>query len=859
MKNFKFSIILSTYNSQKWIEKSIKSIINQTLNFKENTEIILINNGSTDNTHEICEKYALKYPKNIKYIYKQHEGNGISRNLGIKYATGEYLAFLDGEDYLSNNSLKNVLKFFKTYGGIDIISTTPTFLNFKNDDELFKLKYSKTQIVDLLENPDFIQIQTTTCFFKKSTIEKITFSEQLKLSEDIAFINKILIDNPKIGICSECKYYIRTPEESKALLNVLPNSKDFSSSEIKYDLKILIEKSLEKYNKVPDFIQNTLLSYFNEIILNEAINEKLTKNEIIKINEEIKNTLQYINDTNIYNKYGMDVKIKTFFLFIKNDYSYPKKDQNKLTKQLKLDTVFIDIYEIINDNLHILANINSFSPNEKVEAYVNNKKVEVNTVEFPQREKYYLNEKYLINHTFEFNLKLEENKEYEIEFKSNLTNELNLDFSRPCNFSKVIGYAKTKKFFSELRGNKIIISETKTTKWIKTEIKALARMIKNRSPGFETAIPIRLIYMLLYPFFKNKRIWFYMDFPTIADDNGMHLFKYSINQNEKGIKKYFIIDKTSPYYNKMKKIGPVIAYHSMKHRILGLFAEKIITSHPDNNYVYAFWGHYPNFAGILKSSTIFLQHGITLNNISNWLNKYDKNLDFLLTASKKEYESLFKYYYNYDKDIIHLLGFPRFDNLKDEKTKTILLMPTWRRYLNHENKYTISDSSYFKTYNDLINNEKLIQKAKEYGYEIIFRPHPHVYQFIELFEENEYVKIDYERESYQELFKKGALLITDYSSVAFDFAYLKKPVLYFQYGEDYHFNLDESYFDYETMGFGEVCKNENELIELIGEYMEDDCKMKEKHVKNVEDYFTFTDRNNCKRVHEAIKKIPPRD
>lgn len=231
----------------------------------------------------------------------------------------------------------------------------------------------------------------------------------------------------------------------------------------------------------------------------------------------------------------------------------------------------------------------------------------------------------------------------------------------------------------------------------------------------------------------------------------------------------------------------------------------------------------------------------------------------MLTASQKEYDSLFKYYYNYDEEIIKLLGFPRFDNLKDEKTKTILLMPSWRRYLNNENKYTISSSSYFRTYNSLINNEKLIQKAKEYGYEIIFRPHPHVYKYISLFDENESIKIDHERGSYQDLFKKGALMITDYSSVAFDFAYLKKPVLYYQYGEDYHFNLEESYFDYEKMGFGEVCHDEDELVDLIEEYMKNDCEMKEKHVQNVEDYFIFTDKNNCKRVHEAISKIPPRD
>lgn len=856
MSNFKFSIIISAYNSEQWIEKAIKSIISQTLNFKENIEIILINNGSKDNTPSICEEYALKYPDNIHYINKKHEGNGISRNLGIKYAEGEYLTFLEGDDYLSRDSLKNILKFFKTHEDIDIVSAVPTFLNYKNNDEIFKSKYEKTRVINLLENPEFIQVQTTSCFFKTSMIKNITFSEQLKLSEDVAFINHILINNPKMGICSECKYYIRKHDESKALLNILPNSKDFSSSEIKYDN--LIKNSLDKYGYVPDFIQNTLLHYFNEIILNDAINEKLTKNEIENINNEIKVILQYIADKNIFNKHNMDIKIKTFLLYIKNEYSYPEKDQSKLTKQLKLDTVFIDIYEIIDDNLYILANINSISADEKVDVYVNGKKVETKTVEFPQREKYYLNIKYLINHTFEVNLELEENKEYEIKFVSNMNNKLQIDFSRPCNFSKIVGYAKTKKFMSRLKNDQIIVSKTKTTSWIKTELKSLSNMLKIRAPGFETAIPIRLIYMILYPFLKNKRIWFYMDFPTIADDNGMHLFKYSINQNDKGIKKYFIIDKNTPDYNKMKKIGPVIGYHSLKHRILGLFAEKIITSHPDNNYIYAFWGHYPNFAGILKSSTIFLQHGITLNNISSWLNKYDKNLDFLLTASKKEYDSLFKYYYNYEKDIIQLLGFPRFDNLKNEKTKTILLMPSWRRYLNHENKYTISDSSYFKTYNSLINNKNLIEIAEKYGYEIIFRPHPHVYQFINLFEENKYVKIDHERGSYQDLFKKGALLITDYSSVAFDFAYLKKPVLYYQYGEDYHFNLDESYFDYDKMGFGEVCENENELIALLEEYMENDCKMKEKHLKNVEDYFIFTDKNNCKRVHEAIKKIPPR-
>lgn len=859
MSNFKFSIIISAYNSAPWISKSIKSIISQTLDFKSNTEIILINNGSTDGTHAICEEYGSKYPKNITYLNKKHEGRGKNRNIGLEHACGQYVMFLDGENYISKNTLRDVLKLFEEHSDVEIVTTMPVYLDYDIKDETYLSKYLESRVINLLEYPEFMQVQTISCFFKKAMFDNVTFSDELKLSEDLTIINQKLIDNPKLAISSNSKYYIRAPYENKSLLNVLPNSKDFDNVEIKYPLKSLIDYSLKKYNRVPGFIQNTLLHYFNEVIPNEKIHEKLTKEEIANLNEKIKDILHYIDDDYIYNKTHMDVKIKTFLLFIKNEYSYSEKDKIKLTKQLKLDTVFIDIYQIIDDDLYILANINSISSYEHVDVYVNDERIETDRLEFPQREKYYLNEKYLSNNTFEFHVRLEENKKYALRFESDINEELHIDFSRPCNFSKVVGYAKTKKYLSVLENDRIMISKTKTGTWLKMELKALKGMVMNRVPGFETAVPIRMMYMVLYPFLKNRRIWFYMDFPTIADDNGMHLFKYSVNQNDKGIKKYFIIDKSSADHEKMKKIGPVIAYHSIKHRVLGLFTEKIITSHPDNNYIYAFWGHYPNFAGILKSSTIFLQHGITLNNISGWLNKYDKNLDFLLTASKKEYDSLFKYYYNYDEEIIQLLGFPRFDNLKDGKTKTILLMPSWRRYLNNENKYTISNSSYFKTYNSLINNERLIEKAKEYGYEIIFRPHPHVYEFVDLFDENEYIKIDFERGSYQELFKKGALLITDYSSVAFDFAYLKKPVLYYHYGEDYHFNLEESYFDYNTMGFGEVCRSEDEIVDFLEEYMKNDCRMKEKHVENVERYFTFTDTDNCMRVHEAIKKIPPRD
>ena len=230
-----------------------------------------------------------------------------------------------------------------------------------------------------------------------------------------------------------------------------------------------------------------------------------------------------------------------------------------------------------------------------------------------------------------------------------------------------------------------------------------------------------------------------------------------------------------------------------------------------------------------------------------------------ISVISKEYLSEF-WHSNYEKEVIQLQGLPRYDNLKNVEDKhEIIIMPSWRRYLTRKSNEYIAESEYFKRFNSLINNEKLIEKAREHNYEIIFRPHPNVYNFIELFDENDYVKIDYEKTKFQTLFNNGSLLITDYSSVAFDFAYLYKPVIYYQYGKDYHFDTEKSFFDYESMGMGEICKNEDELVDLIIGYIENNCKIKNKYVKRIDGFFLFNDKNNCKRVHEAIHEVPLKD
>ena len=107
--------------------------------------------------------------------------------------------------------------------------------------------------------------------------------------------------------------------------------------------------------------------------------------------------------------------------------------------------------------------------------------------------------------------------------------------------------------------------------------------------------------------------------------------------------------------------------------------------------------------------------------------------------------------------------------------------------------------------------------------------------------------------SYEKVLTESSLMVTDYSGVQFDFAYMRKPIIY------YHPtclppHYEESCFKYDSMGFGPIIEDENELVDSLCEYMENDCKMKEEYIDRANDFFAYNDFNNCKRIVEAVDK-----
>ncbi len=106
----KISVIIPVYNSENYLEKCLDSVINQTL---DDVEIIVVNDGSPDNSQEIIDRYKSNYPSKIKAIYQENHGQAAARNNGIQYATGEYIAFVDSDDYLELDAYEKAYSLAK--------------------------------------------------------------------------------------------------------------------------------------------------------------------------------------------------------------------------------------------------------------------------------------------------------------------------------------------------------------------------------------------------------------------------------------------------------------------------------------------------------------------------------------------------------------------------------------------------------------------------------------------------------------------------------------------------------------------------------------------------------------------------
>lgn len=874
MYKYKFTVVIPIYNVEEYLEEAIESVIKQSIGFEKNIQIILVNDGSQDNSEEICLKYVKNYPKNIKYIKQKNSGVSSARNNGLKYVSGEYINFLDSDDKWESNAFEKAYKMFSTNKDVNIIGVRQKYFEAVNTYPSLDFKFNKDKVVSIYEDYDHIQLSVTSAFIRTSSIKNIRFDEEVKYSEDAKFLNEIIIINGKLGIISSSLHYYRKRLNENSAIQTKNYNKDWYLIVPIKCYKAAFSLSIKKFGFVIPYFQYYVIYDYQWRIregIPDCINNKV-KNEYVKITKELFNNIDdsiIINQKNISSEYKIkalslkydkditkDLLYNHHYLYFNGHSILDLKNKN----HLKLNIVnFNSDYIEIRGTVNLPLKRNDYKINVVIDNKLN---IPLKLIKTDINSRKFFNKIFMSNYGFCVRIPINFNSVYfEIVYKKLYLTKMNF----MCGTNSKID-CRTKNYYIYndyiyyYNNGAIKRKKNNISNKLHFKIRHINYLIRKKE--FKV-IAYRMLYKLL-KIFKKKEIWLMSDRPDAANDNGLCLFKY-ICSNNNNVKSYFVLSKNSNNYDNVKKIGNVINFNSIKYKLYFLLSDKIISSQADLWVTSPFGKKQHFYNDLYNCKFVFLQHGIIKNDLSSWLNCYEKDIKLFVTSTESEYNSIINGNYGFRKDVIKLTGLPRFDLLCNDKEKLIAIMPTWRLNLasniNRDGirpySKRLKNSEYFNFYNKLINDKKLLSKMDEYGYRGVFVVHPsHVENYTDFKSDKFEIVNGYA--NYQDIFNKASLLVTDYSSVSFDFAYIKKPIIYTQFDKFQFYKNNfykKGYFSDELDGFGPICTNYEDTVNEIIKEIENECSLDDTYLNRINNFYKFFDNNNCKRVYEEILKI----
>lgn len=466
-KEYLISVIIPVYNVGLYLEQAINSIIDQTIGF-DKIEVILINDGSTDNSEKICKKYLEKYPHNVKYIYQKNSGVSVARNKGLLEARGKYINFLDGDDYWEKTAFEKSIKMLEENDNINFVAVRDKLFDASDKYHILDYRFDENKIVDVLKQPIMLQTGSCTIIFRSEIIKKYRYDEKIRYSEDVKLVSEIIMDSKKYGIVSDSLYYQRKRlENTSATQNGFTNI-DWYSKTIKNCYESLIKKSIKKYGKIIDYIQLVILYEFQWRFFTDREKIKIEDKEIKKYWKSLVDILRQCDDKNILLLPMANDFKKRKMLEIKYGgeiYSKLHLKGNKLflndTLVCKTNDLSLRIENIyIKDNkLHVKLLFNSFYTN-KINVIVKNgfKQKEVTFKKRAEENKIFYDYNEFCIDVIDYSISL--NKLKKISFYNN---DFGRKFKYNLKYSATIGDSIKEKGYFERNGFKIYIRNNQIT------------------------------------------------------------------------------------------------------------------------------------------------------------------------------------------------------------------------------------------------------------------------------------------------------------------------------------------------------------------------------------------------------------
>lgn len=827
------------YNVARYLPDFFASLQRQTYGF-DRIEVILVDDGSTDDTAAVAQAFAADHP-NVRVVRKENGGQASARNAGLAHATGNWLTFPDPDDVLSDDYFRIVSENIDGEKPQAMLSAR-LLLWFDADDStktshaLDGRFHCGIVTKSLTEEPSWIQPHVTSGFLQREIVQRIglRFPEDLRLRfEDGAFVSRYLLafDDPRVTYLPDAEYFYRQRSDNSSTIQSSSANPAKYTDTIRLGFLPLIDQALASHGAVPRWLQNLFL--YDQFWILRASQSPAVRNArfpdemYAELAETLPDFLQHVDDEAISSFDIMYVApwMREALLLTKHGEGTGPVYWGESDERRGLRSI---IYRFRGDRPHISLRLDDEIAEPHFSAVLG--------LEYAARPIVFQQTLWVpIGSSVRLSLDGEERQ----------------ILLRPPMFTSAFAATSSQPRFGRLN------------RLARRARKALRRRLKRGG----------LFYVRRDLAVNSKRLaeryahaWVFIDRDVDAGDSAEDQYWWMREQHPE-VNAWFVVRKGTADWKRMSDRGArLVGYGTPEFYALLRHADHLASSHADRFITDVL----PRKMRPPRYAFTFLQHGVIKGDISFWLNP--KNIQVFIASTEDEYRYLTESTaFRYSAKEVQLTGLPRFDVLKEradavpaQDRNLILIMPTWRDYLvgrmgtssaDRQSRDNFAHSEYAVQISRLLNDPDLIATAEASGRRIVFMPHPNMRPYLAQFTVPEGVEVrSYEDTDVREMIVRAALLITDYSSVAFNAAYIQTPVLYFQFDREEYFaghTERAGYFDYERDGFGPVASASDEAVALAVDLMNSGTP--EIYLDRMQSTFPVRDGRNRERVFGAMR------
>lgn len=775
------SIIIPVYNGFQKLDNAV-------LNADTEKEIILVNDGSEDDSASVCKAYAQQYPQVVRFIDKPHSGVSDTRNAGIRAARGKYIMFLDADDALRPGSVEALVQFFDScYDAVDLV-TYPIETMYRGYLMAPHFRYKSltySGIYDLRTMP-YIGQTTMNIVVKNKFEDNVLFDTSMNFSEDQKYCCEVLHDKLKMGFCKDAAYiYYRSEDTSSGRLS--------GACYIFEQSMAMFEEMFARYSgPVPAAIQGL---YINDLAWKLRCNILYPYHyagaAFERAVQRMRALLQRVDDEVIWNHPEIDPFHKCYWLsekqntktraFFEVDGFGLRCGEAILQKETRASLVMTRIRRE-GENLLFRGFLKSgtFSFTEEPELYAVTAHGRQKLSLYPSAHSYYLC-RTKISRFHAFCLELPVAKLDALRFEMRLGG---FAYDCTCDFLPKAGFSRYYRRYSAVVGDTGLAFDPER-ECFSLDPRSPLEILTENSRSSLLSFEMERLRKKAAKVRHARRIHLYYDCRGVEKDNAYYRFLADAQQKD-GTERFYVCGLDS---DAVKRLFPrhlrkqVLAFGSQQHRILALAAEKIITAFIEDNNILPFEPHELEMLSDFFGFTVeYLQHGVLHASVP-WKYTPEAVMADKLCISTEYERRLFTQKYHFREEDLLAKPMPRLLQLDRNvpAQKNILFAPSWREYLIGANvkgtwqprRSAFLASDYYRGLCDFLGSETLHAFLETHGYTLDFKLHPIFACYKELFASpHPRIRVV----SAAQPLEQYAMFITDFSSFLFDFLYLGRPV-----------------------------------------------------------------------------------